>query len=233
MTFFSPRRRDGPSYQLAIQLRDTLKKRGKLLKPAELNYWSEEFRRMGTKFGVEEVQRVLNWFCEQVEVDLVPVRSARTFMIYFDQVRGLMREDNEESTIDPRSKNLAEIIERNFPLPPEIIAKLPYLVQETRNNWETFCKRMEEKKENTIARRSDFLVSILEGRAANFVMDWFEVWSFLYGRMDHFHGNTSRLVFVPRSQRFIDHFWRTWSMEWCGKADTFDLLLKELCGASK
>lgn len=221
-------KRGDPQCRLwATQLRDALKKRGRITMSVKLEPWEKEFQKLRRDRGYKEIDRVLWWYIQHMTEDYIPqVHDALSFKEKFARIKEAMdrSEVPETETVSDQARRVSEKFLNDNRMPPEIAIQLTIITQRTMNAWDSFLDGMEPHSR----REEKFCEHVTTNYGATFVVDWLNALSHRYGYMPNYAGSVLTLAFRPASHLFRDSFWRKWSLDWTGEAETFDALLLRL-----
>ncbi len=230
--FDQPKKVDAFALSLAKSLFKAVKSSRRLKvkpKPDRVIPWGRLFELWLTEENEERVERVLEWYCKNINKDGCPqAYAAQGFKDKFEQIaKHAEKEADEVETIQERNMLTASKLTDELEWPVEIRTRLPVIIQRTRQSWEKFCKVMQGKCTLAVARKAGFLERVL-AQSGSFTDIWMVVLSQKYGWMQRFTGSPLDLAFRPDSILFKESFWRSWSMDYCTDPKAFDGLLEEL-----
>lgn len=205
------------------RLFEALKKHG-LNKKVSLVLSLQEFQALLKTQDASLITKVLDWYCGVIGQDYIPrVTTAKQFRMRFaDLHAAMLRNTTEEVGNWARSITKQHLEGKTWP--PEIAANLPAIVQRTQINWDLFFVKLTNHKNNL----PNTFIRFALGQSWFFTNDWIEFLHKEHGWKQHFIGDPMSLAFKPTSKRFKDSFWAKWSQDYCGKANGFDDLFREL-----
>ena len=220
----------------AETLRKTLSGKRKLSASYSLTSSVEEFTRLRRVQSPQRIETVLAWYVAHLGDEFCPqAYSARAFRDKFDQIaRACDSSDNPQEEVSEESNATARRLVNEYKFPIEVAGRLPILLERSRKAWIVFRCKMESLREKGMSlpakdtRHLAFLNWVLKNQSPVFVENWFVLLSSKYGHLPHYSGSSLNLAFKPNSPVFRESFWWAWSQEWCGEADTFDSVLREL-----
>jgi len=197
-------------------------------KPQVIKGWYRSFAALRTQRGPEEVDRVVNWYCQHMKEQYVPkAYSGMVFKSKFDRIKSAMETGESEDEVVPiEAVRISRSLLNDYDFPAEIRSMLPIIVARTMSRWLVFCEKMRQFQGPERSRV--FLLRILKFYAPEFAKGWCIHLHRKYGRLESFTGPVLTLAWKPEHPDFLDSFWRLWSGQWTCQNHAFDLLLEEL-----
>ena len=199
--------------------------------------WAKQYLRLvAKKYGHERVGKVLEWYCQHVGEQFVPLcLNAEAFRIHFLRLEQCMvHADDTAPAPGQEALLLAERLKFDYRFPVEIEARLPVLAQLSRDNWLKFWQLMHHSYTSGLnakrarLREVEFLQFVLNSQRTPFVEAWLVFLSRKFHSTRNYTSAVLALAFRPSHPWFQEHFWWQWSREWSGDHRAFDGLLEQL-----